>query len=70
MEFQAGEVHIAHAGGCVQTAEDKAEPAGVFRLNSRNRSGGEEPFDSLVSKLATLVSVTYMVTGRNQGHDA
>jgi hypothetical protein len=50
MEIQAGQVHIARAGRDVQTAEDEAEPVGVFRLNSRLGPGGEEPFDSFVSK--------------------
>ena len=50
VEFQAGKLHISHAGRSVQTAENQAKPIGVFRLNPRNRSGGEEPFESLVSK--------------------
>jgi hypothetical protein len=50
MEIQAGQVHIARAGSGVQTAEDEAEPVSVLCLNSRLGPGGEEPFDSFVSK--------------------
>ena len=50
MEIQAWQVHIARAGSGVQTAEDEAEPVSVLRLNSRLGPGGEEPFDSFVSK--------------------
>src|ERR1017187_8627808 len=50
MEIQAGQVHIARPGCGIQAAEDEAEPVSVFCLNSRLDSGGEEPFDSFVSK--------------------
>jgi hypothetical protein len=47
-----------------KTAEDEPEPAGMFRLNSRFSSGGEELFEPFVPEplIATPTSVTYMVT--------
>ncbi len=50
VEIQAGQVHIARAGRDVQAAEDQAEPVSVFRLNPGPCAGGEEAFDSFVSK--------------------
>jgi hypothetical protein len=50
VEIQAGQVHIARAGGGVQTAEDEAEAVGMLCLNPRLGSGSEEPLDSFVSK--------------------
>ncbi len=48
VEIQTRQVHVTGARCRVQTAEDQPQPVRVFRLNSRLRAGGEEPFESLV----------------------
>ena len=47
---QAGQIHIACRGGCIETAEDQAKPDFMLGLDAPLVPGGEELFETFVPK--------------------